>query len=995
MDKRSASAAVRMFALLLVGVGYPGGASMSVADEPLSVSDDFSAWEESGWQMLDGNGEKGTATAEFQDGSLLLAGSCIQKAAIPSITATEFTTQVSFYLPKGAYQGWESAALALFGQPTSTRVYFMVITGQPGRQGDQRQVGLFPDQMKTINMPAGKWYTIKLSMAGGDGKMKIWEKGTEEPAKWDMNVSLPGHIEQVSGVGLRTFGTTVQYDDFEFKARSYQPVSYQKEGLKMELSPAGRLLSLVLPSSNRETTLFRKGGYHAGPSWIVDGKRISLAQVESGSLNFNAKQNDISYFIAYRQQGNGLALKVGLKNEGTKTFKPDAARLMLGINTEMIKFPDWNDKFFPTLIRGEKTHLWGYFMNPKGRVLTISSPDPIASWNYEYQHLRHRIYTVSLDMLHKLPLPQRHPQNLTELKPGEEKFWTIYLEEVDSVHDVKAAVSRNIDAPMFEIDRYTISDGERSAVSIISGEEIELTLIDPDGKSSAVDVKQTNDKDIYRYVLEPQKGIGQYTFKAENASGRITEASVYVRHPWSWYLKQARKEAIRCPQKAAGCCENWLGHFSTMLAKRYFPDARLDALAEENFRTILPALYNPETGTQAKIGRIQNGYYMFSLLTDMYRATGTIEDLELASKIGDWLLQFQSPDGAFRNGGHHYTSVAYAVKSLLELAAVERELGKTSDVWQERYLRHYNSAKAAITDLQANLDDIGTEGQATYEDGMIGCSATQLAMWALMQDDAGERAQFLKAATHMFDGHRCLDQMIVPDSRYHEGSLRFWEAQYDVLIPHNMMNSPHGWTAWRIPGYYYMYQLTGEEEWLRRAMNSLGSCVQLIDGKTGLLRWSFAQDPYIETSVYKKDPESDFGGVYVTEVIGEQYLKMISEFHQPKDFSKPIFGYSAQDGSSCDNDVHEIFKALEEVALTAAYVIEREDGSISTYNCTAEPVRGIIEVTPSEDVISRVHLNLRNQHKVKVTFDSGDTVTDSYSGMQWIGPGGVPEDLRF
>ena len=161
-------------------------------------------------------------------------------------------------------------------------------------------------------------------------------------------------------------------------------------------------------------------------------------------------------------------------------------------------------------------------------------------------------------------------------------------------------------------------------------------------------------------------------------------------------------------------------------------------------------------------------------------------------------------------------------------------------------------------------------------------------MWALLQEDADERAKFLKAAAYMFDGHRCLDQMIVPDSRYHEGTLRFWEVQYDVMIPNNMMNSPHGWTAWRIPGYYYMYQLTGDEQWLRRAMNSLGSCVQLIDGETGILRHSFTQDPYVETTKLiedKANPDNN-GGIRVPVVIGEQYQDMISHFYKPKDFNK-------------------------------------------------------------------------------------------------------------
>ncbi len=959
------------------------------------ISDDFSTAEKSVWQMLTGKDDPQLGAAEFTDGTISLSGSCMRKVDIDSIGSTDFTGQVSFFLSDQQHRGWESASLTLFGESTDTRAYFMVIFGKPGKKEDLCDIGLYPNQMTPKKLETGKWYTIKVKSDEFQTRMKVWAKDTNEPDQWDVEVSLHGHIDKVAGVGMRTFGQAVQYDDFGFSAKEYKPFLFEKQGLHMDVTPSGRITSLTLPSSNEDKIQFRVGGYHSGPAWIVGGKKIRLSQKESDGLLFNGKQGDVLYSIEFKKEDDKLAIVAGLKNEGQKTFKPDAARLMLGINTEMIKYPDWNDKFFPTLIRGEKTHLWGYFMSPRGRILTISSPDPIASWNYEFQPRRHRIYTVSLDMLHKLPLPQRHPQDLTQLLPGEQKSWTIYLEEVNSPEDVKPVVSRNIDAPMFDIDRYTIASGEQAVVSIISGEKISLTLSDPAGKTASVEPQKSDSKNVYQYILKPKSGIGQYTLRAKNKSGRITEASVYVRHPWSWYLKQARKEAIRCPQKAAGCCENWLGHFSTMLAKRYFPDEKLDTLAEENFRTILPALYDEETGTQIhSAGRIQNSYYMFSLLTDSYRATGDVKDLELASKVADWLMKFQGPDGAYRNGHTHYTCVAYGVKSMLELAAAEKELAKTSDLWQQRYNRHFESAKAAIEELEPSLDNIKTEGQITYEDGMIGCSATQLAMWALLQNDAHERAKFLKAAKYMFAGRRCLDQMIVPDSRYHEGSLRFWEVQYDVLIPRNMMNSPHGWTAWRIPGYYYMYQLTGEEEWIRRVMNSLGSCVQLIDGETGKLRHSFAQDPYIETSVYKKDPAGN-GGVYVPEVIGEQYIEMISDFHQPKDFSKLGHGYSAADGSSCDNDVHEIFKALEEVALTAAYVIERADGSLSTYNCTARKVRGAINITPAEDVVSRIHLNLKKKHKIKVKFGSGKTVSGSYSGMQWIGPGGVPEDLRI
>jgi hypothetical protein len=236
--------------------------------------------------------------------------------------------------------------------------------------------------------------------------------------------------------------------------------------------------------------------------------------------------------------------------------------------------------------------------------------------------------------------------------------------------------------------------------------------------------------------------------------------------------------------------------------------------------------------------------------------------------------------------------------------------------------------------------------------------------------------------------------MIIPDCRMNEGSLRFWEAQYDVMIPVNMMNSPHGWTAWRIFGFYYMYQLTGLETWLQRAMNSLGACMQLVDGHTGRLRWAFAPDPYIAASVLHEDPNdpANPAGRRTDRVINEQYVEMISQFfHPPVD--KATGGHWGE-GGSCDNDVHEIFKALEEVALTAAYVLERADGTLISHNCMVSMDGDVLKITPAEPVVSRVHLNLRKKRRISVSFGAKKILAEAEAGLQWIGPGGVPEDLR-
>lgn len=36
------------------------------------------------------------------------------------------------------------------------------------------------------------------------------------------------------------------------------------------------------------------------------------------------------------------------------------------------------------------------------------------------------------------------------------------------------------------------------------------------------------------------------------------------------------------------------------------------------------------------------------------------------------------------------------------------------------------------------------------------------------------------------------------------GTMRYWEAQYDVQMLPNMFNSPHGWSGWRGYATYYV-----------------------------------------------------------------------------------------------------------------------------------------------------------------------------------------------
>jgi hypothetical protein len=243
------------------------------------------------------------------------------------------------------------------------------------------------------------------------------------------------------------------------------------------------------------------------------------------------------------------------------------------------------------------------------------------------------------------------------------------------------------------------------------------------------------------------------------------------------------------------------------------------------------------------------------------------------------------------------------------------------------------------------------------------------------------------------DGHRCLSQILIPDSRMNGGSLRYWESQYDILTPPNMMNSPHGWSAWRIYGLWYLYLLTGQESALGQVQNALGSCVQVIDPDTGELRWGFVPDPYTRASVFESCPAQPGKGCPASRVIGETYMPMISSWHRAPPGTW-VTGYWGGDGGCCDNDVHEIFKCLEEVALTSGYVLERPNGEIATWDCSVEDKGGTLVVIPAEAVVSRIHLNLRKPHLLEARFQKERKERGAYDGMKWIGPGGVPESLR-
>lgn len=681
--------------------------------------------------------------------------------------------------------------------------------------------------------------------------------------------------------------------------------------------------------------------------------------VESGN---DSTARGIEYTIETMRSGNTEIITLNLHNTRHTPYQPLKAGLKLGIDTYMDSYPEWYGKFFPTLAVCEPDHFYGYMQSPEGKVKAVLSADPIASWSLDYnmgypdwtQENRwfygHRIECLNLDMLCRGPLPDHNPL-LWKLEPGERRLWTVKIIDLDAPDSFEEVVYRNTGAPVLAMERTSCSPGDSLEIKVW-GSAPRMTV---DG--NVMDLQKVDDslwRGIYR-ATEP--GVKDISVCDDD---RQAHGTVAVRHPWNTTMRLAREAVERYRQKPTSHVESWYGFHTAFDAARIMPEPGIDSVINRRFDMVVDKIFDREKGTPYKFHwRIQNVSSTIGMLADRYLAFGNPADLDLGERMARYVMDCQREDGAYMNGHTDYTSVIYPAKSMLEFADAERVAGR-----KKQAARIEASARRAIDHLAAADGDLETEGQITYEDGMISCSALQLGELALRSKNIKDRRRYTEAMLRLLDGHDCLTQLRVPDGRRRGGTLRFWEAQYDVFMLPNMISSPHGWSAWRAYATYYAYLLTGQERWLRETFDAASAFAALIDHTTGDLNWAFVVDPYVR-ALQVSEPDTRFTAdddtygnphpeLYPNRkiIVGEQYVPMIADW---------------QTIVSSDNDVHECFKFIAEAVLCNAFVIERSDGSFGTYNCSLVREGDDLRVTADEPQIRNLHVNL--VHPRKVVFD--------------------------
>jgi hypothetical protein len=756
-------------------------------------------------------------------------------------------------------------------------------------------------------------------------------------------------------------------------AQSPTPI-LQGKSWNLSLNTDGSIRQLVFNTpAGSQRVQFRHDSL-AGPAFVGkwDGQKHAIRLMQTSALQFEAKSNGLLFKLQYLDTLGLPAIKASVKNMDVTEIQPDYINLRLGINTEMKSFPQWDSIYFPTLLRCELAHFWGYFSTPNGGILGIASPNPIASWSHVYNDgygsdgfmfKGHRVLTSNLSLMHKLPLPPRHPQGLYSIKRGEEKKWLLFLTSVPNMDKVADSVAVLANAPSFHIPQPSMEHYRKMDIFVKYRGSFGVIITTPGNKIFQVPVRKAG-KNRWYAEFQPVDGPGDYKLEAVTFDNRKTEAIISVHKPWSWYLQQARKQALVQTQKASWNCESLYGFYSMYLDQIYNPNDSLLKATNQRFNKLWPLLVDTLTLQPLHMpDRIQNTSTLIGILVAKYRATGQKRVLEQAGRMADWLIAYsQSADGAFRRGHTHYTSVIYPAKSLMELMAEEKK--QPEGIYKKRYKAHYKAVEAAMEQLLKGEAALDTEGQLTFEDGMISCTALQLGAFALLQEQTEKRKRYADTMLHLLDRHSCLTQTIIPDSRMRGATLRFWEAQYDVMLYPNMLNSPHGWSSWRTYATWYAWQLTGDEKWLHQTLSSLGSSCQLIQPITGELRWAFVPDPYVEASQAIQNLEGSNADVYNHNqyhplqhpvrnlVIGEQYVGMVADWYN---------------ANTSDNDVHEAFKCLEETMLKNCVVLEDAEGNLKYYNCAVDiVVDGTMTIIPDEPMVETAYIKLSKTWNVKL-----------------------------
>lgn len=662
--------------------------------------------------------------------------------------------------------------------------------------------------------------------------------------------------------------------------------------------------------------------------------------------------------VAYIIDPGHIKAVIKVTNHSDTSKEIPWLRFVTGIDCRMERYPQWKDKLFPTSLRYETTHFWALLGSPKRNYLAILSPQRMDSFKLYYNSEGgHRIHTIALDLINDIePRPGRFLPAVPLLEAKEHRLWEIYFTPLLSDAELPVAVIKFCKAPFVEWKRASGFPGEKLDLKVYApmNNQIDIQLTGGIGETLPARIsipeicgeiqKQSgpvaglelvkSDKILEYQVAhllltlpEGRPGI-PYPVVVRAVDKEVT-ASAYILQPWDLYVHIASAAASKMyPPCATHVCEAAMPVFSMILAEKLSPSASRRAsigafLQDELFRIS----FTPEGKPLLRPDRIQNQSCAMDICRNFFLATGEKKWLDMAIQVARQFMSSQGPDGGFYTPrGTHYTAVYYPAKSLLDLVRELRRQTETKYVTLSKEIEKV--VRIAVEDLYRRGENIETEGEQTYEDGMISCSALQQAAYSLFTGDN----RFALRALELMAEHRCLEWRS-PEAHIQGGSCRFWES-YWAIGWGNCMNTPHGWTTWTSFAHLYIYLATGELSHLFRAWDSAIATLQIIDAQTGTLRFCFTPDPTIRPEWGKGPPQA-----------GEQYLRCV-----------PLSSDRLLEGGG---EVHEIIKFLGETFIQDCYLFF-SDNKWNALNAEISVSGQRVVVSPRTFLPGHIYINRGN-----------------------------------
>lgn len=106
---------------------------------------------------------------------------------------------------------------------------------------------------------------------------------------------------------------------------------------------------------NREIP-FRQDTYRSSLYAVMDKRTVIVQWQQEAPNRFHAVLDMLDATMEYQTQGEVFTVSLTIRNTSkTSAFKPTTLGFKTGIDCYMEKFPEWNEIYFPTLLRCEKS----------------------------------------------------------------------------------------------------------------------------------------------------------------------------------------------------------------------------------------------------------------------------------------------------------------------------------------------------------------------------------------------------------------------------------------------------------------------------------------------------------------------------------------------------------------------------------------------------------------------------------------------------------------